>query len=192
MKNNKVVYRHIRKDTNKVFYVGMGTVNRPHIRYGRSKHWNSIVKKGGLIVDIVAFNLNIEDAFDLEILLIYEYGFDNLCNQTLGGEGNSGSSHWKGRKHSKETIEKCRLINKGRKASDKTKKRIRDANLGKKLSKEHKEKIARGKKVIDTSTNIVYKNIKEGSKAIGRNQTTITHQLSGRKKIQPYNTLRYY
>jgi hypothetical protein len=191
MNNNKVVYRHIRKDTNKVFYIGMGTVKRPYVRYGRSKHWNSIVEKGGLIVDVVAFNLTVESASDLEILLIYEYGLDNLCNHTLGGEGVSGSSHWKGRKHSKETIEKCRLINKGRKRSDETKEKIRDANLGKKLSEEHKKKIERGKKVIDTSTNIVYKNIKKGAEAIGRNQTTITHQLSGRKKIQSYNTLRY-
>ena len=193
---NKVVYRHIRNDTNEVFYIGMGSLKRASVSYSRSKHWHSIVKKEGRTVEVLACDLSIDEANELEMFLISEYGYKNLCNQTLGGGGQRGTKHWLGKRHSNETKEKCKLINLGRKRSEETKQKIRKANLGKTLSEETKKKISESstesKKVIDTSNGNVYSSIKDGAIAIGRNPTTIRQQLSGRKKIQTYNTLRYY
>ena len=195
MENNKVVYRHIRNDTNKVFYIGMGTIDRPNMGYGRSKHWNSIVKKGGKTVEVLASNLSIDDANELEMFLISEYGYENLCNKTLGGEGQRGTNHWLGKNHSKKTKEKCRLINLGRKTSDETKQKIREANLGKKRSEESKIKASKNSKnrrqVKDISTGVIYRSISYACRELGLNRNTIISQLNGRKKIQKYNTLRY-
>ena len=70
------VYRHIRPDNGEVFYVGIGSSDRPYSRKSRNRVWHFIVNKneGEFIVDVVA---EVEDrivAMDLEGLLIEEYG----------------------------------------------------------------------------------------------------------------------
>lgn len=104
-----LVYRHRRKDTNEVFYVGMGTsIQRPFSKVGRSKLWKNIANKAGYNVEIVATGLTKEEAVELEILLIQHYS--NLCNWTIGGEVGC-----LGYKHTPEAIQKIGEASKGRK-----------------------------------------------------------------------------
>lgn len=95
MKGDKVVYLHRRKSDGQVFYVGMGSESRAFTTSSRNKWWNNTYKKYGLIVDIVARNLSIKDAYELEVFLISELGrkdlgLGNLVNLDDGGEGATG------------------------------------------------------------------------------------------------------
>jgi hypothetical protein len=90
--SDKLVYRHSRGDDGSVFYVGIGTKSRPYTKSKRSAYWKNIVSKHGYSIEILAQNLSLEDAIDLEMLLIKEYGRKDigtgiLCNLTDGGEG---------------------------------------------------------------------------------------------------------
>jgi len=41
-----IVYRHIRKDTNEIFYIGIGkSIKRMISKNYRNKHWHNIVNK---------------------------------------------------------------------------------------------------------------------------------------------------
>ena len=89
----KLVYRHINTDTLEVFYVGIGNKKRPKSKDSRNRLWNEYVKENpNYYVEIIAVDLSHEDACELEILLIEEYGRQNLntgclVNMTRGGEG---------------------------------------------------------------------------------------------------------
>jgi len=95
MSNDKVVYRHS-TPCGKIFYIGMGSLERAYNQYSRNIFWKRIKKKyGGFNVEILADNLSLEQAYDLEELLISEYGRrDNgtgiLCNLDDGGAGANG------------------------------------------------------------------------------------------------------
>tara|TARA_R110000764_G_scaffold110173_2_gene196536 strand:- start:784 stop:1278 length:495 start_codon:yes stop_codon:yes gene_type:complete len=82
---DKVVYTHRRNDTNKVFYIGMGSPKRPYDKK-RSSQWNNIVNKAGYTIEVVANSLNADDALELEAFMIEEYGIETLCNHTTGGK----------------------------------------------------------------------------------------------------------
>jgi len=88
------VYVHRRDTDGRVFYVGKGTANRAWQKASkRNEHWKRIVDKHGLIVEIVESGYQDWYSMEREIQLIEFYGFDNLCNQTHGGEG-GGSRVW--------------------------------------------------------------------------------------------------
>ena len=89
MTNNFYVYRHIRLDTNTVFYVGKGKDNRAYTKRRRNKYWTNIVNKVGYRVEIVQDKLSEKQAFDKEIKLIAKHKKKGECeaNLTLGGEG---------------------------------------------------------------------------------------------------------
>ena len=95
MEESKVVYLH-RKDTDcAIFYVGMGNPDRAYATSSRNKWWKNTYNKYGLIVDVVAKDLSIEDAYELEMFLISELGrkdkgLGNLVNLDNGGEGATG------------------------------------------------------------------------------------------------------
>lgn len=93
------VYEHIRKDNNKVFYVGKGAsrknrktkYERAFATYNRSCFWKNVVKKSnGYEVRIVEEFATNEEACKKEIELIATHGRNNLCNLTDGGEGGLG------------------------------------------------------------------------------------------------------
>lgn len=89
------VYRHIRLDTNEVFYIGKGKSDRAWSKKGRSDWWFNIKNKCGIRVDIIMYFDSEEDALNKEIELIKLYGRLNnktgiLINLTDGGEGVSG------------------------------------------------------------------------------------------------------
>lgn len=130
---NKCVYRHITKDTNKVFYVGMGNKKRPYTKTKRNLHWNNIVNKHGYYVEVLTENMSFEDAKELEVFLISLYGRkDNktgiLCNLTDGGEG---------------TIN---LTENSRKKISQSRKGVRTLPLDYVRTKEHCEKLSLAKK----------------------------------------------
>ncbi len=89
------LYRHVRLDTNQVFYVGIGSssnYSRAYEKARRNLHWTRIVQKTEYRVDIVLDNLTWEEACKKEKELISLYGridqnLGTLCNHTDGGEG---------------------------------------------------------------------------------------------------------
>jgi hypothetical protein len=86
-----IVYQHRRKDTNEVFYIGIGENKKRAYVYGRNPHWNRIVNKYGYEVDILVDGCSWEDACQIEIGMIADYGRANLglgllANLTNGGD----------------------------------------------------------------------------------------------------------
>jgi hypothetical protein len=89
------VYKHIRLDTNSVFYIGIGTTKnykRAYSTYNRNQYWLNIVNKFGFRVEIIEDNLEWDDACKAEQYWISYYGrWDlnegSLVNMTGGGDG---------------------------------------------------------------------------------------------------------
>ena len=109
-----VVYQHIRKDTNEIFYIGIGnTKKRAYYTSVRNKHWHNIVSKSSYDVDILIEEISIEIAKEYEQFLISFYGrcdkkLGPLVNMTDGGEYSNPNRGKKLGKRSKETIEKLK------------------------------------------------------------------------------------
>lgn len=113
-----VVYRHRRLDINEIFYIGIGkSKSRAYQIRSRNEFWKNITNKTDYSVEIIAENLNVEDAKELECFLIQEYGrkdlgLGQLVNLTDGGDGcinfsditkNKISQSLKGKFQSEET-----------------------------------------------------------------------------------------
>ena len=92
------VYKHIRLDTNEVFYVGIGSddsFKRAYTELGRNKFWQAVRDKSGFRVEIVKDGLTWKQACRKEKTLIKKYGrrdlgLGTLVNLTDGGEGGTG------------------------------------------------------------------------------------------------------
>lgn len=120
-----IVYAHRRKDNGKIFYIGMGVSKaRANNRSTRNRYWKKVERQYGVEVDILAENLSVKEAEELEMFLIEEIGLDNLTNITKGGQ--------KGRIGDRKTKEEREKISKSR--------------MGMKFSQEHKDKISQSKK----------------------------------------------
>lgn len=170
-----VVYKHIRKDTNEVFYIGIGkSVSRANSFRNRNKYWYNIVNSVGHIVEIVKDGLDWKDACSLEKQLIKEYGrwdlgLGPLVNMTDGGEGIENPSFEIVEKikqkrklqiFSNESKQKMSISAK-RTMTDEHKKLLSEIKKGKKLSDTHKHNIGypqRDKNVytfIDKNNNVI-------------------------------------
>lgn len=138
-------YAHYKADTKEIFYIGKGSGNRAFVKHKRSIHWNSIVSKHGLHVEILSKWSTEEDALTHEKFLISTFrsmGF-SLCNMTEGGDGVTSES-WT--PELRQVLSKSRL---GKKLSDETRKRMSISATGRPMSKEAIEKTAafhRGRK----------------------------------------------
>ena len=91
----KVVYLHRKATDGTIFYVGMGEQDRAYNTHSRNKWWTNVYKKHDRVVDIVAKDLSIDDAYELEVFLISEIGrkdlgLGNLVNLDDGGKGATG------------------------------------------------------------------------------------------------------
>ena len=150
------IYQYLRKnpsnfgDIDSPYYVGKGCGTRIS-----SKHYFRIPSDPARR-EIIASNMNEADAFQLEILLIHQYGRIDigtgcLRNRTDGGDGNTGgilseatkrkiSDANKGKKHSEKAKGKMKQSALLRKAPSKQK--IREIRKGKKLTEETKRKIS--------------------------------------------------
>ena len=185
------IYRHIRLDTNKIFYIGIGSLKRPYNKISRNIYWKRITNKTNYEIQILKSDLSLEDAIELEKILINYYGRSNnktgiLCNLTDGGEGVFGMVV------SKETKLKISNTLKGRKPLIESRNKMSISHIGNKLSKETKEKISnimkfkhgigRSKIVLDLETGIFYNSAIEASNAKCINLHTLRYKLSGKYK----------
>jgi hypothetical protein len=89
-----IVYQHRRKDTNEVFYVGIGKETSRAYEYGRNIVWNRIADKCGYEIDILFEGISWKQACEIEKGLINDYGRQDLglgilVNMTDGGDGAS-------------------------------------------------------------------------------------------------------
>jgi hypothetical protein len=138
-----VVYEHIRKDTNEVFYVGKGeTPSRAFSKHNRNRYWKNIVNKTDYTVEIIHSDITQDEACELEKHLIFLYGrkdlgLGSLVNMTDGGDGGINPSIETRKKLSNRII------------SDKTRQKLSDSHkgenhhmYGKTHSNETKEKIS--------------------------------------------------
>ena len=141
-----VVYRHRRLDTNEIFYVGIGKrKTRAYSKSSRNKMWMDITNKTEYSIEILAEDLELEDAKELEIFLIQEYGrkilgTGKLVNITDGGDYSNTNQ---GKKFSYEHKQKISQAHKGKLISEETKKRISES----KQNKSDEEKKAIGLKI---------------------------------------------
>lgn len=168
--NNAYVYRHIRLDSDTVFYIGIGkgrNYERAKSNRSRNKHWNGVVNKYGYKVEIVFDNLTWEDACKREIEQINLYGridlgtgtLVNLCDGGWGGsvgrkvseetrkkisDFHKGNTYTLGVKRSEETKEKLRIAFKGRIVSAETKQKLSKALKGRTIPEEQREKSSKG------------------------------------------------
>lgn len=137
------VYRHIRLDTNEVFYVGIGEDSikrcgkfyRAYKRTGRTKWWINIISKTPYEVEIMLDDLTWEEACEKEKEFIKLYGRRDLGLGTLVNLTDGGSTT-KGYIVTETTKGKIRDSNKGRKVSLITKARISASSKGRSLSQE--------------------------------------------------------
>lgn len=141
---DKVVYIHKRKDNGKVFYVGIGSITRPHTRR-KNKMWKGIVSKYGYEVEVLYFGLCWDEACIIERALIChlgrrDLGKGQLVNMTDGGEGNQNIIY------TPEWIEKQRKASSNRTHSEESRKKIGDSLKNKKFSEDRKLNISKSKK----------------------------------------------
>ena len=82
------LYRHIRLDTNKVFYIGIGIKDRAKQKGNRrNKYWKAVVDTTDYEVQILKSNMTKDEACELEKIIISYYGLENLTNLSGGGQG---------------------------------------------------------------------------------------------------------
>lgn len=156
MEKEIVVYSHIRKDTNEVFYIGIGVPNRPYRKDNRTKWWCNIVKKYGYTINIIKEGLTWEQATKEEIRLIKLYGrkdlgLGSLVNLTDGGEGTLGFIHSDKTKNLMRDKKKNMFFGEenpfyGKTHTDEAKKRMSKIQKGRKLSKKTIEKLKKVRK----------------------------------------------
>jgi transcription-repair coupling factor (superfamily II helicase) len=69
-----IVYIHTKKNTNEVFYVGIGkSSKRPYQIQNRNQFWKNIVQKYGFDIKITHQNICWEEACSIEKYLIFFY-----------------------------------------------------------------------------------------------------------------------
>ena len=66
-----IVYQHIRKDNDVIFYIGIGKrINRAYSKHNRNKFWNDLTKNHEYYVKILYDNISWEEACEIEKKLI--------------------------------------------------------------------------------------------------------------------------
>ena len=148
------VYRHIRLDTNQVFYIGIGSSSnyqRAKVKTNRNIYWNRIVNKTNYKIEILFDELTPEQAKLKEIEFISIYGRRNLkqgslVNLTDGGDGGCGVIVSEKTRHKLRQISKTKKANLGKKLSKQWRDNISLSGLGRKFSEEHKSKIGEANK----------------------------------------------
>lgn len=191
-KNTLCVYRHIRLDTNKVFYVGIGYICRSKSKNNRNKHWLNIVKNTEYEIQVLKEKITWDEAVELEEILISWYGRQDLktgclVNLTNGGEGSYGMVTTIETRLKVSNKLKGKMLGKnnpfyGKKHSDETKEKLRNYRLGNTI-------ISNCKKVINTETGYIWESIKMCANDLNRNSSTIFFHLS--KEVNKYN-IKYY
>lgn len=155
MNNTRIyyLYRHVRKDKNTPFYIGIGTkpliyntrkqeYSRAYSKQKRNTHWTNIVNKTDYIIEILYESSSQEEIINKEIEFINLY-YDILCNKTSGGFGITSYNHTNKSKQLISLFSKTRVRKKGYniKHSKEGLENIRKAQTNKIMSEETKRKI---------------------------------------------------
>lgn len=142
------VYRHIRIDKNKPFYIGIGsdmTYKRAREKSRRSNLWNKIIAKSDYDVEILLDNITFDEAKLKEIEFIKLYGRIDLGNGTLANltDGGDGLIN---RIFTPEHRRKLSLSKIGKEKSEETKDKLRKYRVGIPNSPEARLKISKANK----------------------------------------------
>lgn len=181
-KRDTVLYFHRRKDTGVVFYIGIGTVDRPLDLKERNAWWNNIVNKHGYFVEVKFKNLSWKLACELETRLIKGYGRKDLNKGHLVNLTNGGECG-KGRKNTKEQslAQSIRTKKMYRDFPEKREERRRQI-----LSISHKSIEVCSKPVIgtnfDTGEIKEFPSLVKAAKYVGISPTTIGSSCSGYRR----------
>ena len=81
------VYRHIRLDTNTVFYVGKGHAKRAYSKSDRNRYWGRITKNFEWKVELIETDLSEEEAYSREIYWIDYYKKLGQCEANFQLDG---------------------------------------------------------------------------------------------------------
>jgi hypothetical protein len=136
-----IVYQHRRRDTNEVFYIGIGkNESRAYKINNRNKHWIHIADKIGWDVDILIEGISWEDACKIEKGMIADYGRKDLgtgqlVNMTDGGDGTVGYIP------TEEAKQKNREWHQNKKLTEDHKKNIGIAGIGRFQSQQKRDKL---------------------------------------------------
>jgi hypothetical protein len=196
---NFYVYSHIRKDTGKCFYIGKGSGKRAYLDKFRNQYWRNVVNKHGFEVIILINNISEQKAFEYESIFCKEIGYENLTNIRK-------ENGWGGYKQSQETKDKISKANTGKIHSQETKNIISNImkgntnRKGKKNSQQTINKISQNskgitrnnKKIIDTTTGIIYNSIKEIADIFQINYGTLSCKLTGHNSKGNNTNFKYY
>ena len=207
------LYRHIRPDKNEPFYIGIGTKEKgaPYRRAENSTKrnivWKRIVSKnqGKYEVEILFESNDYTFLKEKEKEFIKMYGrkdlnTGSLANLTDGGEGNLG---WR---PSEETLIKFSLLRKGKSLSEEHKRKLSESLKGRIVSEETRKKSSlsrkgvphkikgglnyNARKVIDTTTGIVYECVKDAEKYLNVYAGYLRKRL--KKQIRNNTSMCYY
>lgn len=203
------IYRHIRPDKNEVFYIGKGSphkrgqYHRAFWRYTRNNFWHKVVDKNDGVFDVeIMYECETQEECDVkEREFISLYGRRNnktgtLVNMTDGGEGVRGLkfSEESKRKMSEAQINSTKgirgkkapieWVEKRRKSLLASTKTTRGKNHHWYGGKEH------NKKVIDTTTGVIYESITLAAKESNINRNYLYCMLYGVNKNK--TSLIYY
>lgn len=201
-----IVYKHIRLDTNEVFYIGIGKDEKRAYQTDnrRNKYWKNIINHTKYKVEITHKDICYEEAQAIEKYLISFYGRSNknegtLCNLTDGGEGCLGiivseetrekfrgkNNYMFGKTHSLEVREKMKKIIKEKMKNEKIRKIISDKAKGRLPSAKTKEKLCISSpirkelyQIIDNKL-IIYNSIRDAAKKL--------HISRKNLKLRPHN-----
>ena len=154
------VYRHVRHDTNQVFYVGVGTATGIHVGFPseykraydknrRSAYWKNITSKTNYDVEILFETTCLTTVKNKEREFIAFYGRKDIGKGSLANH-NDGGAGLEGSKHTLDAREKIRKANigrisamKGKKHTDEARIKISLGNKGKKLTAKQVEMLSK-------------------------------------------------
>lgn len=171
----KNIYIHL-KTNGEVFYVGCGNNVRPYIKNGRNKDWLEYITNNPYEIQILKRNLSLEDAYELEEILIDYYGrkcdCGTLFNKSKGGKVTKGFSSW----------------SKGKHLSAEHRNKIASAQQGDKHRMYGKPALNR-KKLICIETGKIFNSLTEAAKEINLSLAYLSQMLNG---VRPNTTTLKY
>jgi hypothetical protein len=202
MQNRYYTYAHYTEDTNELFYIGKGSIpkhrqsgtQRAKSSKGRNKYWQRKVKKHGFRAEVLAYWNTEQEALDHEILLIscFKDLKVELCNLTDGGEGMSGMKHTEDFKKAASIRMTGNKYCVGRKLSDERVEQLRNLHKGIPKTTEHKLNLSKSrkglkvpviwKKVICTTTDIIFNSVTEAAQKTNRDASHIVKCCKGKIK----------